>query len=668
MAVLIHKKSGSPIVSAKKLSGRTILGGDKNNSKVMDWFECTIDTTLGDGTNDYHLSNHHQFFVPNADVSWGDGDVEALVDFSTALLHSYASSGTYNVRVVGLWRMGKINSWQSGWSKTTDILRWGELGETGGLRFNGGVLRTENAIASPISAPDQPYVDNIETWSATFREISNTGVNVDWFLNWTFPTVPLSATELFYNFKGLSGSTATTINLTQLKSTGQGASNINPDVTNWDVSGVGNARGAFISCSNFTGVGLPGWDVSNMSDMYLLLQGCAVNQDLSSWNFASMTEGRNMFAGQQGGIFNCGDTPATGPGTPGSKVATWHFPLAVNMSSFFSGNSGFNQDCTRVTTPGSEAWDFPATLTTIGGMFSDCTNFNGNVENWNVSNIEDMGALFRQCTHFNQDLTTWDVSNVTNMSFMFFLDSNWTGLGISGWNTGKVEDLSRAFYGTTCNVNIVGWDVSSLTNIYQLCYLNGANFTRDLSGWNTVSLDNANNAFQGCDIDFSFGDWNLKSLTTMNQMVQQSSTFSDANVADSLEGWYERGYAPATGVNAQYWCGNAGLVGRSMSIATYTDAKTAFDALIAAVTSVSTGTNTSITTNKLVDSSADFVTDGVAQYDWVENTTTGERAIVTAVDNLTTLSLTVDIFTGTGESYEVGRGYAWDMTGAISWT
>jgi surface protein len=665
MAVLIHKKSGSPIVSAKKLSGRTILGGDKNNSKVMDWFECTIDTTLGDGTNDFRLFDNDSFLVPNADVSWGDGDVEALVQ-QAFTLHTYPTSGTYNIRVVGNWRVGKTNSYVSGWRKLTDVLRFGILGETGGVLY-GNMFLGENNIASPISAPDQPYVDNFDS-AGSFGDISNTGVDVSWFMNWTFPTSAINGRDLFVTFKGLTGSTATTLILNNMRSFAQNASNINPDVTNWDVTNVGDARGAFISCTNFTGVGLPGWDVSNMSDMYLLLQGCAVNQDLSSWNFASMEEGRNMFAGQQGGIFNCGDTPATGPGTPGSKVATWHFPLAVNMSSFFSGNSGFNQDCTRVTTPGSEAWDFPATLTTIGGMFSDCTNFNGNVENWNVSNIEDMGALFRQCTHFNQDLTTWDVSNVTTMSYIFYQATNWGGLGISGWNTGKVEDLSRAFYGTTCNVNIVGWDVSSLTNIYQLCYLNGANFTRDLSGWNTVSLDNANSAFYACDIDFSFGDWNLKSLTTMSQMVRQSSTFSDANVADSLEGWYERGYAPATGVNAGAWCGNATVVGRSMSIATYTDAKTAFDALIAAVTSVSTGTNTSITTNKLVDSSADFVTDGVAQYDWVENTTTGERAIVTAVDNLTTLSLTVDIFTGTGESYEVGRGYAWDMTGSISWT
>jgi surface protein len=665
MAVLIRKKSGSPIAGAKKLSGRTILGGDKNNSKVMDWFECTIDTTLGDGTNDYALFDNDTFLVPNADVSWGDGDVEALVQ-QAFTLHTYPTSGTYNIRVVGNWRAGKTGQHLSGYKKLTDVLRFGILGETGGVLYS-NMFEAENNIVSPISAPDQPYVDNFES-AGSFKNISNTGVDVSWFMNWTFPTSAINGRELFNSFKGLTGSTATTLILNNMRSFAIFASNINPDVTNWDVTNVTDARGAFISCTNFTGVGLPGWDVSNMVDMYQLLFGCAINQDLSSWNFALMEEGRSMFSGQQGGIFNCGDTPATAPGTPGSKVATWHFPNAVNMSAFFSTNSGFNQDCTRVTTPGSEAWDFPATLTTISSFFLNCTYFNGDVDDWNVSNVEGMAAVFRGCTHFNRDLTNWDTSSSTSMSFMFYQATNWAGLGISGWNTGNVENLQATFAFTVCNPDITSWNVGSVTNMFQICYQLGANFTRDLSGWNTASLDNAGSAWHGCNINFSFGDWNLQNATNIVGMtVATTGTFTDANVADSLEGWYKRGFAPATGVNAAYWCGVSTLSGRSMTIATYPDAKTAYDALIAAVVSVSTGTNTSITTNKLVDSAADFVTDGVAQYDWVENTNTGERAIVTAVDNLTTLSLTEDIFKGSGAVYDLGRGYAWDMTNAINW-
>lgn len=67
----------------------------------------------------------------------------------------------------------------------------------------------------------------------------------------------------------------------------------------------------------------------------------------------------------------------------------------------------------------------------------------------------------------------------------------------------------------------------------------------------------------------------------------------------------------------------------------------------------STGTTTSTTANKLVDSGATFQTDGVKAGQFVYNTTDSTTAVVTAVDSETTLSLNSDIFTS-GENYEVG--------------
>ena len=41
------------------------------------------------------------------------------------------------------------------------------------------------------------------------------------------------------------------------------------------------------------------------------------------------------------------------------------------------------------------------------------------LEDWDVSNVEDMGFMFKGCENFNSDLSKWDVSNVKNMNFMF---------------------------------------------------------------------------------------------------------------------------------------------------------------------------------------------------------------------------------------------------------
>lgn len=67
----------------------------------------------------------------------------------------------------------------------------------------------------------------------------------------------------------------------------------------------------------------------------------------------------------------------------------------------------------------------------------------------------------------------------------------------------------------------------------------------------------------------------------------------------------------------------------------------------------STGTTTTTTADKLVDTGADFITDGVVAGTIVYNTTDLTKATVTAVDSATTLSVSSDVFP-TGKAYEVG--------------
>ena len=65
------------------------------------------------------------------------------------------------------------------------------------------------------------------------------------------------------------------------------------------------------------------------------------------------------------------------------------------------------------------------------------------------------------------------------------------------------------------------------------------------------------------------------------------------------------------------------------------------------------GTTDSTTADKLEDSGADFVTDAVAAGMWVHNTTDDTWAMITAVDDLNTLSVSGNIFI-TGENYIIG--------------
>ena len=58
-------------------------------------------------------------------------------------------------------------------------------------------------------------------------------------------------------------------------------------------------------------------------------------------------------------------------------------------------------------------------ITDMSTLFKD-TNFNGDISEWNVSNVTNMRYMFSGCISFNQDISSWDVSNVTNMRGMFY--------------------------------------------------------------------------------------------------------------------------------------------------------------------------------------------------------------------------------------------------------
>jgi len=46
------------------------------------------------------------------------------------------------------------------------------------------------------------------------------------------------------------------------------------------------------------------------------------------------------------------------------------------------------------------------------------SQFNGDISNWDVSNVTDMKQMFYR-SQFNGDISKWDVSNVTQMFEMF---------------------------------------------------------------------------------------------------------------------------------------------------------------------------------------------------------------------------------------------------------
>ena len=83
------------------------------------------------------------------------------------------------------------------------------------------------------------------------------------------------------------------------------------------------------------------------------------------------------------------------------------------------GNSGaYFSLCYNFTASARDAPNLEKT-TNLYRMFYCTMAFNGDLSQWDVSQVTDMKQMFQQATAFNGDLSQWDVSQVTDMKQMF---------------------------------------------------------------------------------------------------------------------------------------------------------------------------------------------------------------------------------------------------------
>jgi surface protein len=123
-------------------------------------------------------------------------------------------------------------------------------------------------------------------------------------------------------------------------------------------------------------------------------------------------------------------------------------------------------------------------ITDMTSLFYQLTQFNGDISNWNVSNVTTMNRMF--CgSHFNGSLSSWDVANVSNMGIMFYC-SRFNG-DISRWNVSNVENMQYMFYMSKFNGDISSWDVSNVEDMQSM--FSESNFSDSLHDWKPYKAD-----------------------------------------------------------------------------------------------------------------------------------------------------------------------------------
>lgn len=109
-------------------------------------------------------------------------------------------------------------------------------------------------------------------------------------------------------------------------------------------------------------------------------------------------------------------------------VPTTLSELITDCSFMFQSCSNFNQNL--------EHWDM-SKVTSIKGMFAGCSNYNQPLNGWNLINVTDMTKALSRCSIFNQPLNNWKVDNVIAMA-NFAEYTTAFNQDLSGWCVSKI--------------------------------------------------------------------------------------------------------------------------------------------------------------------------------------------------------------------------------------
>jgi len=414
-------------------------------------------------------------------IDWGDGTKETLQSRSDIpLQHTYDETGIYTIRMVGTilgWDNTNFSNQDD--AKLIDILNWGPL------TFNSDASLNGSTNLSYISADDYP----------NFRYVSS---------------LQGAGTEDLF---------ASCSNLTGIKNLASWTP------SQWDING--DMEDMFNNCTNFNDSGLLAWDYTNIINM----PGLAGTAWTHSWSGVDLT--------------SC--TGLAGLGFPTSYFQT--YTLEGHLFGTFR-KIFINQTLSNLAGMGHvEAWNnlpYLTDVTDAGSMFSSC-DFSSSgdwVTGLDLSNIEDASSMFSNASNLNLDMSLLNLQNVKNGNRMFNnIDSasqpninlNCTGLedmssfltrandftGAVDIDTSNVTDMNNAFNRAYSfnHPSITGWDTGKVTNMSYM-FNNTDDFNQDISNWNTSNVTTMRDMFRSSYVfNQPIGSWDVGKVTDMRNML-----------------------------------------------------------------------------------------------------------------------------------------------------
>ena len=303
----------------------------------------------------------------------------------------------------------------------------------------------------------------------------------------------------------------------------------------WDVSKVTNMEGMFEGCANLQNLkGMRDWDVSKVTNMKNMFKGCTGIEELdglANWNVGSVTNMSNMFKGKGTKIL----------GSEGNE----------NKDEFLYGSDNLT-DISALSSWANKV----GKVTDMSGMFEGRTSLKSlkGLENWNISSVTNMSGMFNQCAS-DPDFVREVQKNSQEKGFDISALSSWVKTASKdskARNVSNVTDMSNMFEGCTSLKSLKGlenWDVSNvrsmsgmfasvIKNQDQHDTLNPVDgyagemaiaSVKPLSKWNVGNVINMNRMFEGCTsiTDFTgLEGWDTKNVEEMIGMFEYCKSMS----------------------------------------------------------------------------------------------------------------------------------------------
>ncbi|MGQ7846585.1 BspA family leucine-rich repeat surface protein, partial [Granulosicoccus sp. 3-233] len=358
-------------------------------------------------------------------VFWGDGTSDSNI--SGNISHTYASSGSYTIAIVGDFAGFAFDN-GGDVDKLTSIEQWGNVAFE---NWSDGFDGASNLVYNASDAPDLTGVTDL---SDMFKDSA---------------------------FNGDIGSWDTS-GVTRMSSMFAGATAFNQDIGAWNTGNVTHMNLMFSGATAFD-QDIGSWNTSSVLVMNGMFQNAtSFNQDIGAWNTSSVTNMAFMF--DNASVFD-------------QDIGGWDTGNVTGMSWMLARTSHFDQDI--------GAWDTSSVIL-MSAMFYEATAFNQDIGGWNTDSLTRTNSMFFRASAFNQDIGSWNVSDVTLMTSMFF-DATAFNQDISGWDVGNVTAMSHMFRNAAAfNQDIGTWDVTSVIDMNSMLNNSGlsiAHYDAALIGW-----------------------------------------------------------------------------------------------------------------------------------------------------------------------------------------